>query len=143
MKHILIQYIDMKVEIKETKQRIKEINDELDALNTQHTSDVTKGGSAGKQIYHIDGYPADEEDEKRYRLSKYKRILTQRQADISDKLLEVEEYLNSMDDTRMRRLLTKRFIEGKKWYQVADEMGTMYTEESCRKQVERFLENLK
>lgn len=143
MKHLLIQYIDMKVEIKETIQRIKDINEELDSLNTQHMINVTKGGSAGKQIYHIDGYPADAEDEKRYRLSKYKRILTQREADISDKLLEVEEYLNSMDDTRMRRLLTKRFIEGKKWYQVAEEMGTIYTEESCRKQVERFLDNLK
>ena len=143
MKHILIQYMDMKAEINETKLRIEEINEELDALNSKHRSDVTKGGSAGRQIYHIDGYPADEEDEKRYRLSKYKRILTQREADISDKLLEVEEWLNSMDDTRMRRLLTKRFIEGKKWYQVADEMGTIYTEESCRKQVKRFLENIK
>ena len=144
MKHILIQYINLIQEQEETKSRIEIIERKLERINREgNVQDAVKGGNGGLQTFHIEGFPVAEEDEARYLLAKHKRILKEREADISDKLLEVEKMLNDLEDSRMRRIITKRYIEGKKWYKVADEMGAMYTEESCRKQVERFLDNLK
>lgn len=144
MKHILIQYINLIQEQEETKSRIEIIERKLERINREgNVQDAVKGGNGGWQTFHIEGFPVAEEDEARYLLAKHKRILKEREADISDKLLEVEKMLNGLEDSRMRRIITKRYIEGKKWYKVADEMGAMYTEESCRKQVERFLDNLK
>lgn len=143
MKHILIQYIDLIQEQEETQKRIQEIEYKLERINEEgNVKDVVKGGQGGWQTFHIEGFPVEDADENIYLLTKHKRILKNREADISDKLLEVEVFLSKMDDSRLRRIITKKYIEGKTWYRVAYEMGNKYSEESCRKLVERFLKTL-
>lgn len=141
MKHILEQYIDLVHEKEEVQQRISKLNQRLDKINKGgNVKDAVKGGVGGWQTFHLEGYPVADEDETKYLLNKNIRILKQREHDIAEKVLEVEKYLNTLDDSRMRRMITKRYIEGKKWYQVANEMGAQHTEDSCRMDMKRFLE---
>jgi hypothetical protein len=143
MKHILLQYIDLVREKEEIQQRINKLQGKLEKINKEgNARDAVKGGEGGWKTFHIDGFPVADEDETKYLLNKNIRLLRQRENEIDEKVLLVEEYLNTLDDSRMRRMLTKRYIEGKKWYQVANEMGKRYTEDSCQKQMERFLKNL-
>ncbi len=143
MKHILLQYIDLAQERGEIQKRITNLNRKLERINKEgNVKDAVKGGSGGYQTFHIEGFPVAEEDETKYLLNKNIRLLRQREHDLMEKVVEVEEFLNTLDDSRMRRMITKRYIEGKQWYRVADEMGKQYTEESCRKQMKRFLEKL-
>ena len=143
MKHLLEQYIDLVQEKEETQQRIAKINKKLDMINKGgNVKDVVKGGAGGWQTFHIEGYPVADEDEAKYLLNKHRRILEQREHDISEMVVEVEKYLNTLDDSRMRRMIIKRYIEGKKWWKVANEMGKTYTEDACKKQMERFLKKL-
>lgn len=143
MKHLLEQYIDLVQEQEETQQRIAHLNKRLEMINKGgNVKDAVKGGNGGLQTFHIEGFPVADEDEAKYLLSKHIRILEQREHDISEMVVEVEKYLNTLDDSRMRRMITKRYIERKKWWQVANEMGKTYTEDSCKKQMERFLEKL-
>lgn len=143
MKHLLIQYIDMVQEKEEIQCRINKLNAKLDRINREgNVKDIVKGGNGGWQTFHIKGFPVAEEDETKYLLNKNIRLLRQREHEIAEKIVEIDEYLNTLNDSRMRRMITKRYIEGKRWYQVADEMGKLYTEESCRKQMKRFLEKL-
>lgn len=143
MKHLLEQYIDLVQEQEETQQRIASLNKRLEMINKGgNVKDAVKGGNGGLQTFHIEGFPVADEDEAKYLLSKHIRILEQREHDISEMVVEVEKYLNTLDDSRMRRMITKRYIERKKWWQVANEMGKTYTEDSCKKQMERFLEKL-
>lgn len=143
MKHILSQYIDLIQERDEVTKRIEKLKNKLKRINEGgNVKDAVHGGSGGWQTFHIDGFPVAEEDETKYLLNKNIRILRQRENDIKEKLVEVEEYINTLDDSRMRRMITKRYIEGKKWHQVAREMGEQYSEDSCQKQMERFLKEI-
>lgn len=144
MKHILIQYIDLQEEKEEIQKRIDQLNMRLEYINEAgNVKDAVKGGAGGLQTFHIEGFPVADEDEAKYLLNKNIRLLRQREHDIAEKVIMVEEYLNSIDDSRMRRMITKRYIEGKRWNLVAKEMGRKYTEDSCKKQMERFLEKIK
>ena len=140
MKHILVQYIDLLNEKEELEKRIQKLQDKRDRINSGgNVRDVVKGGEGGLQIYHLEGYPVADEDEVLYLLKKNIRILKQREYDIQETVLDVEKYISTINDSRMRRMITKKYIEGKTWYQVANEMGPLYTKDSCQKQMERFL----
>ena len=143
MRHLLIQYIDLVREKEEIQQRINRLSDKLDKINKDgNVKDAVKGGDGGWQTFHIEGFPVADEDEVKYLLNKNIRILKQREHDIAEKVTEVEKYLNTLDDSRLRRMITKRYIEEKSWFQVANEMGPTYTEDSCKKQMERFLKKI-
>lgn len=143
MKHILNQYIDLIKEKDEIKKRIERLEFKIVKINEEgNVKDTVHGGAGGLQTFHIDGFPVADEEEASYLLRKHIRLLKQREQEISEKLIEVDEYLNTLNDSRMRRMITKRYIEGKRWHQVAREMGAQYSEDSCQKQMERFLKEI-
>ena len=104
--------------------------------------DAVKGGDGGLQTFHIDGFPVVEEDEVKYLLRKRIRILKERKDEARELVVSVEKYLNTLDDSRMRRMITYRYIDGYPWWKVAERMGKQYTEDSCKKQMERFLKKI-
>lgn len=143
MKHVLEQYIDLVKEKEEVSNRIMRLKEKLNRINTEgNVKDAVRGGSGGLQTFHINGFPMAEYEETNYLLNKNIRILKEREQQIAEKLVSVDEYLNTLDDSRMRRMIIKRYIEGKRWVQVAHEMGKQYTEDACRVQMKRFFENL-
>lgn len=142
-KHILVQYIEMKKEIKETEQRIEELDEKLEKIRSGGSvNDSVKGGYGGKRRYSVKGYPKADDEETEYLLKKYIRLLSERNAKLLEMTISVEQYLNTMTDIRMRRMLTQKYLEGKTWVQVANIMGKHYTADSCQKQVERFWKSL-
>ena len=143
MKHILLQYIDLAQEKEQTQKRIERLQMRLERINEEgNVRDAVKGGSGGLQTFHVEGFPVADEDEAKYLLNKNIRLLNQRNHDITEKVVLLEEYINSLSDSRMRRMITKRYLEGKNWSKVAEEMGKKYTEDSCKKQMERFLKKI-
>lgn len=63
---------------------------------------------------------------------------------ISESIKEYDRlmrYINSVDDSLMRQILTHRFVDGLNYYQVAMHMGGGNTEDSVKKACYRFLEN--
>lgn len=137
---MLEQYISVKQEIREIEARIERLNSKLDRINREgNVKDAVKGGNGGFQTFHIEGFPVAEEDEAKYLLSKNIRLLEERKAKAAELVVSVEEYLNTLDDSRMRRMISMRYIEGMSWGKIAHRMGGRATEESCRKEAERFL----
>lgn len=141
-KTALEQYISVKQEIREIEARIERLNSKLDRINREgNVKDAVKGGNGGFQTFHIEGFPVAEEDEAKYLLSKNIRLLEARKAKAAELVVRVEEYLNTLDDSRMRRMISMKYIEGMSWCKVAQRMGGRATEDSCKKQMERFLKN--
>lgn len=139
-KTILEQYISLKQEITEIESRINRLQDKLKRINAEgNVKDVVKGGGGGWQSYHIEGFPVAEEDEVKYLIKKNLRILEERKAKVAELIVDVESYINTIDDSRMRRMITHRYINDLPWWKVAEKMGKGYTENSCKKQMERFL----
>ena len=61
--------------------------------------------------------------------------------ELLETLNQVEEFIASVDDSRMRRIITLRFIDNLSWNKVADRIGGNNTEDSVKKAFYRFMEN--
>lgn len=143
-REILGQYMDMKAEIADLEELIQKTKRAITNLEGKsiQVSDSVKGtrkdGTYGS--IRITGYPYQDAE-------RYKQLMKRREERLGgyrDRLLEmtnrVDDYINSLEDSRMRRILRYKYFDGLSWVQVAYRMGRKCTADSCRKQVERFLE---
>ena len=64
----------------------------------------------------------------------YKKIQLERQR------AEIENFLDSVQDSNIRRIIRLKYIKGKTWPQIARKMDKHISGDSVRKIVERFLE---
>lgn len=138
-KEILVQYADVKKEVKDLKIRILKIQESLQEIEREGVvTDFVKGGRGGQQKYRIEGFPYPDYNRKKILLYARKANLETLENQLLERVNIVEEFINNLDDSRMRRLLGLRFIDDLSWIQVAHKMGGKHTEEGCRKAVERF-----
>lgn len=142
-KDILVQYTDLQEEIRDIRRRAERARGQMERLETEGTVlDAVKGtrqdGTFGS--IRIEGFPYADYEKRRRSLQSYLLKL----AEMEEKLLELtnqaEEYINSIEDSRMRRIVQYRIMDGLSWYEVADKMGGKATSEGCRKYFERFFE---
>ena len=156
-KEILIQYSDLQEEIKEIRKKIEnlegcipKIEQRINEIEKGETvKDKVYGGAGGIQGYNIEGVPLKEYSERKTDLLSKKLLLNSRKStlellefDLLQKTNEVEEFIASVDDSRMRRIINLRFIENLSWNKVADHIGGNNTEDSVKKAFYRFIENL-
>jgi glutamine synthetase adenylyltransferase len=57
-------------------------------------------------------------------------------------LREIEDFIDHIDDTRLKEIMTFRFIYGETWNEVAKHFGYHESDESVRKAVNRYLQNV-
>ncbi len=142
-KDILVQYTDLQEEIRDIRRRAERARGQMERLETEGTVlDAVKGtrqdGTFGS--IRIEGFPYADYEKRRRSLQSYLLKL----AEMEEKLLELtnqaEEYINSIEDSRMRRIVQYRILDGLSWYEVADRMGGKATSDSCRMYFERFLQ---
>ena len=142
-KDILVQYTDLQEEIRDIRRRAERARGQMERLETEGTVlDAVKGtrqdGTFGS--IRIEGFPYADYEKRRRSLQSYLLKL----AEMEEKLLELtnqaEEYINSIEDSRMRRIVQYRIMDRLSWYEVADRMGGKATSEGCRKYFERFFE---
>ena len=72
-------------------------------------------------------------------LNKLKNKLTNRLNKLMDLRYKTNEYIESVENSETRMILTYRFINGLDWNQVAKSMGNKYTADSVRMKCNRFL----
>ncbi len=142
-KDILVQYTDLQEEIRDIRRRAERARGQMERMETEGTVlDAVKGtrqdGTFGS--IRIEGFPYADYEKRRRSLQSYLLKL----AEMEEKLLELtnqaEEYINSIEDSRMRRIVQYRILDGLSWYEVADRMGGKATSDSCRMYYERFLQ---
>ena len=73
------------------------------------------------------------------KLRKLQAQLKRRRARLVLELADIETYVDGIDDSFMRQIITARFIEGRSWRQVAMTVGGGNTEGSVKKACQRFL----
>lgn len=140
-KDILAQYCDLKEEVKDLRRRIDNKQAELDKIEDEGTvTDSVKGGYGGIQHFKISGFPYPEYSRKKTALYLYKAQLENAELELLELTNEVEDYIQSLNDSRIRRIIRYRFIDSLTWRQVATRMGGRATEESVRKEFERFMD---
>lgn len=138
-KEILIQYCDLKEEIREIRKRIIKVQKQLDKMEDDgySVSDSVKGGAGGKQNYKITGFPYPEYSRKKTLLSLRKAKLDDMEIELLEKTRQVEEYISGVDDSKMRRMLSMRFVDNLSFEQIGLQMG--YDRTSISKKIDKFM----
>ena len=140
-KSVLKQYIDLQKEIDETKERINRTEKQLAAIEKSGTViDSVTGGMGGIQRYKIEGFPCAEYGKLKERLYMRKATLQSLENELMDKIGQVETFISSIEDSRMRRIISFRFVDGMSWRNVAMNIGGSNNEDSVRMAFNRFME---
>lgn len=141
-KAIIIQYNSLLKERDELIQRIDKLENQIDKIvEDGAVIDKVMGGEGGLQPFKIEGFPYPEYSKKKLWLNKNRAILQRREEQISKTLNEVEEFISSIDDSHIRRIVTFRIVEGLSWNEVADKIGGGNTNESVKKTYYRFMDS--
>ena len=128
-------------EVKDLRKRIDNIERQIDKIETEgNVIDSVKGGYGGIQHFKIEGFPDPEYSKKKTRLYLNKAQLESAELELLELTNQVEDYIQSIDNSRMRRIIRYRVIDGLTWYQVAQKMGGRTTDESARKEFDRYME---
>jgi hypothetical protein len=141
-KDILSQYIDLREEAKDLKKRIERLESDINRIEDEKcVSDSVTGGMGGTQHFMIRGFPYPEYSKKKTKLYLNKDQLEAAESDILQIVNAVEEYIQSIEDSRIRRIIRYKYIDDMTWPQVAMHIGgKRTTDESVRKEFERFMQ---
>lgn len=141
-KNVLQQYMDLKNEIIDVRRKIKDLEEQIKKLEGITVKDKVKGGEGGLQSFNIEGFPTKEYSRKKTMLYSRKTTLALLEADIDEKIVEVEQFIASITDSRIRRIIDLRFIRNLSWNDVAAKIGGGNTEDTVKKQFYRYMEKL-
>lgn len=151
-KNVLIQYVEMKEEIKDLRRRIHENERELAKLENMIVTDSVTRGKRGKKplgTVKITGRPTAAITLKQKLLKKRNDRLTALEAELLEITNQAEEYIETIPKSELRIMFRLYYIDDLTWYQVALQMNQKfqkrrikYTEDNCRMRHNRFLEKL-
>lgn len=146
-KEVLIQYCEMKEEIKDIRQRIKKLDRFLE--EPHQVSDTVKGTRSDGTIgsIKITGYPVPDYYRKQALRERYRQILERKEAELLELTCQAEEYIQTIPKSEMRIMFRLYYIDGLPWWKVAQAMNRMlpkrrvkFTEDSCWRRNKRFFE---
>lgn len=148
-KEVLVQYCEMREEIKDLRKRIQKLDRFLE--NPPVVADVVKGTRRDGTIgpIKITGIPEPEYVRKQGIRERYRKMLELKEAELLELTCQAEEYIQGIEKADLRIMFRLYYIDGLTWVKVADTMNRMfpkkkvpYTEDSCRMRNNRFFEKL-
>lgn len=140
-KEILIQYSDLQQECKEVREKIERLERQIDRIEKDgNVSDKVRGGDGGLQSFKIEGFPYPEYSRKKTLLYARKATLSELEMELLETLNEVEEFIASIKDSHIRRIISLRIVDNLSWNRVADRIGGGNTEGSVKMAFQRFME---
>lgn len=127
-------------QIRYLKSEIEMLKKQIAELDYRITTDTVTGSDPDfpytERRFVITGI--DCEDYK-HRTQRLKRKLEKKVTELVELLEATHEYIENIDDSLIRQIITLRHIEGLTWEQVAARIGGSSTADSLRKMHDRFL----
>lgn len=127
-KQLLIQYNDLIKEKKKLEKRIERLEKQSSMV-----SDVVQNGYKRHAV--IFGYDLSRSN----KLNELKQILVDRDAKIIIDLVEIEKYINTIEESDIRQIFEHRYIDNMNWYQIQTIMEYNH-EDTARRKHDRFIE---
>lgn len=151
-KEILMEYADVRVELKELRKRIEEDQNKLYKLENSVVTDSVSRGKKGKKSLgnvKITGKPERLINQKWQLLNKKIMQRELKEIELLEKQTQAEEYIQSIEKSEFRMMLMYFFIDDLSYVQTAEQMNKKYpkrqiryTEENVRKRIQRFFQNV-
>ena len=122
------------------KSEIKLLREQMENMEYSFVTDTVKGSHREhpytERSFRLIGI---DEDEYRRKTAKLKRRLEQRADELIDLVSEINKYVENIDDSLLRQIITLRHVNGLTWDQVAAHIGGGNTGDSVRMIHDRFL----
>lgn len=151
-KNVLIEYADMKMEIKDLRRRIEDKQNRIDKLHTTVMSDTVTMGKKGRKslgTVKVTGIPDGIITRMETALEKNQKLLELREVELLELQNDVEEYIESIPKSEMRTMLRLYFVDDMTYARTAAHMNYLrptrrvkYTDENIKKKIQRFFENV-
>lgn len=147
IKDALIQYCDMREEIKDLRKRIDKLQKDIDRLDivSDNVKGTRKDGTTGSIT--ISGFPYPEYDRKKLLLRMRKNKLELMEEELLELTNTVDDYINGITKSEVRSMFRFYYLDNLTWERVSLRMNNMYpkreiayTGDNCRKRHDRFLE---
>lgn len=142
-KEILIQYTDLQQEIKYLSKKIDDLKNERIKHEAKKKHDMVRASSKEfpyvEHNVHIEGLTSTSEMFLNSTINAEIRKLESRYENLLHVTNDVLDFIESIDDSHMRMIITYRIIENYSWGQVADAMGGGNTEDGVKKAFYRFM----
>lgn len=146
-KEILVQYADLQEEIKYLRKKIDSLQNEQAKMEGKKKQSFVKASMKDfpytRHNVHTEGYVNLTNMSAHYLNSTINteiRKLELRYENLLQVTNDLLDFIDSINDSHMRMIITYRIIENYSWGQVADAMGGGNTEDSVRKAFVRFME---
>lgn len=141
IKRALEQYNSLKQEKADNERIINNIEKRIAELEEKgyKEKDSVSGGNGGIQHFSIEGFPYPRYHREKSLLILRKKRWSEIEEKLDKQISEIEEYLNSIDDSQMRRMIKYKYIEELSWQQVAERISGGNTADGCRMAVDRYL----
>lgn len=149
-KDILIQYCELREEIKDLRERIDRDELRLQKIEEEGVvSDTVTGTRTDGTIgsIKITGFPIPEYSTVKAMLKKRIAKLQIMEDELHEAMSAVDDFINAIPKSDLRQMFRFYYIDDMTWRRVAANMNKRfpnrrisYTEESCRKRHDRFLE---
>ncbi|MBQ8640421.1 MAG: hypothetical protein IJ468_14855 [Lachnospiraceae bacterium] len=146
IKEVLVQYADLIQEAEELRKRIEKTQYEIDRIVSGKNGvvDVVQGTTNDIRyapcLITIRGADSVGYYRKKRNLIRYRMQLENLEQRVLEQLTLAQEYIEKIPDSRMRRIMTYRYMDNLKWYQIAQRIGGKCTWDSIRKEHDRYLE---
>ena len=128
-------------QLRHLKREIELLQDQIINLESEIVTDKVRGSDPEhpytEKSFYITGFAHEEHSRKMKRL---KERLQRRLGDLIDLVVEINEYIETIDDSLLRQIITLRHVNGLTWDQVAASIGGGNTADSVRMMHDRFLE---
>ena len=135
--------------MKEKLKQMRYINSEITTIETQianlkplNSMDKVKGSTPEfpytAASFQISG--VDIEDYNR-RTERLKNKLIKKKGELLNLQEEVQQFIDEIEDSFIRQIITLRYAEGMSWNDIAEEVGSS-SGDGVRKMSERFLKNI-
>lgn len=108
-KEELSRYYYLSLEIEELKKRIDTLRET--AVSSSQITGMPKNKSK-----------ENTEENKRIRILALAEKMAKKVSEATEEMLKIEEYISTLEDTELKLILTKRYLESKSWDKVADEL---------------------
>lgn len=153
-KEILIEYCEMKQEAADLRIRIERDRNKLCEMQEKGyvVSDTVRGSRKDGTIgpIKITGFPYQAYEETKAMLKKRIAKLEILESDLLEAINKVDDYIATIPKSKLRMIFRLYYLDDLTWSQVAIRMNERfpekrikYTEDSCRKQHDRYLKKRK
>ena len=125
-------------QLRHLKSEIRLLKQQIDNLESEIVTDRVRGSDVEhpyiERTYIIRGLAYD-----RRKIKRLKEKLQRRVDDLIDLVVEINEYIETIDDSLLRQIITLRHVNGLTWDQVAASIGGGNTADGVRMIHDRFL----